>query len=93
MDTSPINPARRIANAREQAAAGAAPRAGQASRPAAGAQPVVATETLGSAATPPIDRDRVALIRKAIADGSYPVVPAKIADAMIAAGLLLRIAK
>lgn len=41
----------------------------------------------------PIDTDRVATIRKAIEDGSYPVVPARIADAIIAAGLLLRTPK
>lgn len=39
----------------------------------------------------PVDAERVDVIRKAIASGTYPVVPAKIADAIIAAGLLLRI--
>jgi negative regulator of flagellin synthesis FlgM len=39
---------------------------------------------------PPIDVDRVAKIRKAVETGTYPVVPAKIADAMIAAGMMLR---
>jgi negative regulator of flagellin synthesis FlgM len=34
---------------------------------------------------PPIDADRVAQIRKALEDGTYPLVPTKIADAMIAA--------
>lgn len=38
----------------------------------------------------PVDTDRVDVIRKAVATGKYPVVPAKIADAMIAAGMLLR---
>lgn len=38
----------------------------------------------------PVDTDRVEVIRKAVESGSYPVVPAKIADALIAAGLLLR---
>ena len=38
----------------------------------------------------PVDAERVAQIRKAVEDGSYPVTPVKIADAMIAAGLLLR---
>jgi negative regulator of flagellin synthesis FlgM len=38
----------------------------------------------------PIDTERVAKVRQAIADGSYPLVPAKIADAMIAASILLR---
>ena len=38
----------------------------------------------------PVDHDRVAEIRNAIEQGRYPVVPTKIADAMIAAGLQLR---
>jgi negative regulator of flagellin synthesis FlgM len=38
----------------------------------------------------PVDTDRVTVIKKAIESGQYPVFPAKIADAMIAAGLLLR---
>ena len=38
-----------------------------------------------SAAKPPVDVDRVAEIREALRDGSYPLVPAKIADAIIAA--------
>jgi negative regulator of flagellin synthesis FlgM len=41
----------------------------------------------------PIDADRVAVIRKAIEQGTYPVLPAKIADAVIAAGILLKSAK
>ncbi len=42
---------------------------------------------------PPVDTDRVQVIRKAIEDGTYPIVPAKVADAIIAAGLLLRTGK
>jgi negative regulator of flagellin synthesis FlgM len=42
---------------------------------------------------PPVDADRVAEIRKAIEQGTYPIVPAKVADAIIAAGLLLRTGK
>ena len=34
---------------------------------------------------PPVDSDRVAEIRSALREGTYPLVPAKIADAMIAA--------
>ncbi|MDC8755575.1 flagellar biosynthesis anti-sigma factor FlgM [Erythrobacter sp. sf7] len=37
------------------------------------------------AASPPVDAERVALIRAALQDGSYPLVPTKIVDAMIAA--------
>jgi negative regulator of flagellin synthesis FlgM len=51
--------------------------------------PALSLATAGPAA--PVDADRVAEIRKAIEDGRYPVLPTRIADAMIAAGLLLRI--
>lgn len=38
----------------------------------------------------PVDAERVSQIRKAIEQGTYPIVPTKVADAIIAAGLLLR---
>lgn len=41
----------------------------------------------------PVDTDRVAQIRRAIERGQYPILPAKVADEMIAAGLLLRSGK
>lgn len=53
---------------------------------------VVLTTALDPGAVP-IDGDRVAMIRKAIEHGNYPVVPTQVADAMIAAGLLLRSTK
>lgn len=37
------------------------------------------------AAQPPVDMDRVQQIRRALQEGRYPLVPAKIADRMIAA--------
>jgi negative regulator of flagellin synthesis FlgM len=40
-------------------------------------------------ATPPLDSERVQQIRAALRDGSYPLVPTKIADAMIAAQVSL----
>lgn len=36
------------------------------------------------AASPPVDADRVATIKKAIADGRFPILPATIADRLIA---------
>lgn len=42
-----------------------------------------------SAGAAPVDSDRVEQIRDALRDGSYPIVPARITDAMIAARLLL----
>ncbi len=41
----------------------------------------------------PVDTDRVATIRQAVEEGRYPVLPTRIADAMIAAGYLLRTPK
>ncbi len=41
----------------------------------------------------PIDHDRVAQIRKALDQGTYPLVPHKVADALIAAGIILRSGK
>lgn len=50
---------------------------------------VVASEAL-DAGPVPVDSERVVQIRKAVETGTYPLVPAKVADAIIAAGMLLR---
>jgi len=41
------------------------------------------------ASAPPVDAERVQQIKAALADGTYPLVPTKIADAMIAAQVSL----
>lgn len=41
----------------------------------------------------PVDAGRVAEIRTAIENGAYPVIPARVADAMIAGGYLLKAPK
>lgn len=71
--------------------AGSAAPAHSAQAPLA-ATPSVTTRALAGS-EPPVDTDRVAMIRKAVEQGNYPVMPARIADAMIAAGYLLRNAK
>lgn len=53
---------------------------------------VVRSQALDPGAQP-IDRERVATIRKAIEEDRYPVLPMKVSDAIIAAGLLLRSGK
>jgi len=40
---------------------------------------------------PPIDNDRVSEIRSALRDGTYPLVPAEISDAIIAAQMSFEI--
>ncbi len=57
---------------------------------AAAAAPQVETSDAVKAGAAPVDQERVATIRHAIETGTYPVLPTKIADAMIAAGMLLR---
>lgn len=51
-----------------------------------------AVETV-EAGQPPVDTDRVQVIAKAIEQDRYPVIPMQVADAMIAAGMLLRVHK
>jgi negative regulator of flagellin synthesis FlgM len=50
----------------------------------------ISLNDIQQAGTPPVDAERVSQIRDAVEEGSYPLVPARIADAMIAASLLLR---
>lgn len=42
------------------------------------------TTATAMSASPPVDTDRVATIRKAIAEGRFPLSPATIADRLIA---------
>ncbi|MBS7671306.1 flagellar biosynthesis anti-sigma factor FlgM [Croceicoccus gelatinilyticus] len=46
-----------------------------------------------SAGEAPVDADRVAQIKKALENGTYPILPHRIADEMIAAGHILRMKK
>ncbi len=50
----------------------------------------VQTSLTVGAGTIPVDQTRVEQIRKAVQSGTYPLIPAKIGDAMVAAGLMLR---
>ncbi|MCW3834837.1 flagellar biosynthesis anti-sigma factor FlgM [Sphingomonas canadensis] len=61
-----------------QATAPAAAVAASVAKPAAGE----VARSLSSSA--PVDADRVARIRKAIEDGSFPIVPATVADRLLA---------
>jgi negative regulator of flagellin synthesis FlgM len=70
----------------------AAPNTGQATKATTdtNATSDVQTSLSTSAGTAPVDQDRVEQIRQAVENGSYPLVPTKIGDAMIAAGVMLR---
>ncbi|SFF75826.1 negative regulator of flagellin synthesis FlgM [Novosphingobium sp. CF614] len=61
-----------------------------ANKASATASPAVETSGALDPGEAPVDAERVEDIRKAVESGTYPLIPAKIADAMIAAGVLLR---
>lgn len=54
---------------------------------AAQAETMTSVSALSAGDQPPVNADRVADIRKAIEDGTYPILPVEIADGIIAAGL------
>lgn len=89
MPSIDLNPIRAAALDPRAPRPGAERRAG----PAQGAPAGPAVELSGAAdpGTPPIDHERVSEIRKALEQGRYPVIPMRVADALIASGLLLRI--
>lgn len=66
---------------------GGAPSSGEAQASAANASGVAVEIAAPAQNGPPVDNERVAQIRDALREGTYPLVPAKIADAMIAAQL------
>jgi len=93
MNSTPINPIRPAAGAiRKDLAETVAKAPGKPAQQAA-PEPTLVSTALDAALKPPVDSERVAMIRSAIAHGTYPILPAKIADAMIAAGILLRTPK
>lgn len=70
------------AAAKAARAPGAATVAGQ--RDEATARSALAALAREQAAAPPIDYERIARIRNAIADGDFPIFPATVADRLIA---------
>lgn len=78
--STPANSAAQVASAAPTAESGAAAQ-------------IERSSALDAGQAAPVDLERVKVIRHAIETGKYPVVPTKIADAMIAAGMLLRTAQ
>ena len=93
-----IGPARPVGAVRPDTAITAASPAPQVAAPAASpvdqaAASAAAVQTSAALAPgkPPVDDNRVAQIRNAIQKGTYPLLPTRVADAMIAAGLMLSV--
>ena len=89
-----IGPARPVGAVRTNAAKPSTPVASAAapvasSAPASAPAASVQTSPALDPGKPPVDENRVSVIRNAIQRGTYPLLPTKVADAMIAAGLML----
>ena len=95
--TRPVGPVQ-VNTARNARTTASAPVATVESTPSAVADSGAAAQIERSSAldagqNAPVDVERVKVIRQAIEAGNYPVIPTKIADAMIAAQMLLRTAE
>ena len=87
---SAVSAARAVtANDRAQIEARAPVKPGSAPAPSPGISLEVSGAASAEAARPPVDAERVSQIKAALRDGSYPLVPTKIVDAMIAAQVSL----
>jgi negative regulator of flagellin synthesis FlgM len=84
-----ITPARALATSDRAAIESRAPAAPRSPSAALDAGISVEVSAAPEVATPPVDAERVKQIRDAVRDGTYPLVPSKIADAMIAAQVSL----
>jgi len=84
-----ITPARALATSDRAAIETRAPAAPRSPSAALDAGISVEVSAAPEVATPPVDAERVKQIRDAVRDGTYPLVPSKIADAMIAAQVSL----
>ena len=84
-EIGPIQPINPVVPTRQAVAEDSVARTG----PSVVSPPVAESDALRLAAKPPVDLDQVAMIRKAIANGSYPILPMRVADAIIAASVML----
>lgn len=89
IELGPARPISAIDASAVRAAAGGSTKAERTAKPQAA---MVQSEAL-DAGSAPVDAERVQIIRRAIENNTYPILPARVADAMIAASLLLRVHK
>jgi negative regulator of flagellin synthesis FlgM len=87
IETTPIARTRTVGTDAPRSVRNAPAAPGSAAAPSA--QPGVVATALNAGAAAPVDNDRVSEIRNALREGTYPLVPARVADAMIAADFIL----
>lgn len=94
IELGPLGPqAARGISAADPRPAHGKPVANATARSHAAANSAVMRSAALDAGPPLVDFERIAVIRHAIERDNYPVIPMRVADAMIAAGLLLRSGK
>lgn len=89
IEISSVARSRPVGTDAQRPVSGAPVSSGSAATPKAEPGMVTRSDALSAGTVPPVDSDRVAEIRNAIQDGSYPLVPTKVSDAIIAAGFML----
>jgi negative regulator of flagellin synthesis FlgM len=87
IEPSPIARPRPISTDAARSVRNAPPAPGSAAPPQA--EPGVIARAPSAGSTVPVDSERVTEIRTALREGTYPLVPARVADAMIAANFIL----
>lgn len=87
IETNPIVRSRPVGTDAARATRNAPATPGSAAPPQA--EPGVIAKAVSAGSAAPVDSERVTQIRTALREGTYPLVPAKVADAMIAANFIL----
>lgn len=89
IEINPVARSRAVGNETARTISDAKTRPEAASPPRAEPGMVARSDALSAGEKPPVNTDRVSEIRNAIKNGDYPLLPATVADAMIAASFIL----
>jgi len=89
IETNPIARSRPIGTDVARSVRNAPATPGSAAIPTAQPGVLANAEVISAGNASPVDNERVSQIRTALREGTYPLVPAKLADAMIAANFIL----
>jgi len=89
IETSPIARSRPVGTDAVRSVRTALATPGSPAAPMAEPGVLAATPATAAGIAPPVNSERVMQIRTALREGTYPLMPAEVADAMIAADYLL----
>lgn len=89
IETTPVVRSRPAGSDAARATSSAPEAPGSAATPTAEPGVIAEAQAVAAGTAPPVDTERVAQIRTALREGTYPLQPARMADAMIAANYIL----